>query len=87
MKISVWDTYVTKKDGSLMHFDILVPDDFKNEKAIHAFGKSYLQSKNQENQLLTANECKFCHIENATEEIREAIEKKGFYIIEMEGCN
>jgi hypothetical protein len=26
MKVSVYDTYVTRKDGKVMHFDILVPD-------------------------------------------------------------
>jgi hypothetical protein len=26
MKVSVFDTYVTKKDGDLMHFDIIVPE-------------------------------------------------------------
>jgi Domain of unknown function (DUF2024) len=23
MKVAVWDTYVNKKDGSIMHFDII----------------------------------------------------------------
>ena len=30
MKIAVWDTYVTKNDGQIMHFDILAPDDIKD---------------------------------------------------------
>jgi hypothetical protein len=25
MEVAVWDTYVTKKDGSVMHFDIIAP--------------------------------------------------------------
>jgi len=30
MKVAVWDTYVTKKDGSVMHFDIIVPEEIIN---------------------------------------------------------
>jgi hypothetical protein len=86
MQIAVWDTYVTKKDGSVMHFDIIAPDDIKDEKIIHIFGKDYLQSKNQGNQTITAKECSFCHIENASKEMVMAIKEKGYYIIEMQGC-
>ena len=35
MQVAVWDTYVTKKDGSIMHFDIIAPDHIKNEGIIH----------------------------------------------------
>ena len=86
MQVAVWDTYVTKKNGSVMHFDIIAPDHIKDEKAIHTFGKDYLLSKNQENQPLTAKECRYCHIEAATEEMGKAIAEKGYYIVEMENC-
>ena len=33
MKIAVWDTYVKKQDGSVLHFDIIVPDvEYAREK-------------------------------------------------------
>lgn len=48
MKVAVWDTYVNKKDGSVMHFDIIAPDHMKDENTIIIFGKDYLQSKNQQ---------------------------------------
>ena len=32
MHVAVWDTYVTKKDGTVMHFDIIAPVDIKDEK-------------------------------------------------------
>ncbi|MEM9075634.1 MAG: DUF2024 family protein [Bacteroidota bacterium] len=35
---------------------------------------------------LSSNECKFCHIERATEEMVALFEKEGFAIIEMENC-
>ena len=47
MQVAVWDTYVTKKDGVVMHFDIIAPNHIKDEKTIHTFGKEYLLSKNQ----------------------------------------
>lgn len=87
MKVAVWDTYVTKKDNSVMHFDILAPDDMKDEKTIHSFGKDYLESKNQQDQPLTAKECNFCHVEEASDEMLAAIKEKGYFIIEMENCN
>lgn len=87
MKVAVWDTYVTKKDGSIMHFDIIAPDQIKDEKEIHTFGKDYLLHKNQQEQTLTSKECSFCHIEEASSLMVEAIEKKGYFIIEMENCN
>lgn len=86
MQVAVWDTYVTKKDGAVMHFDIIAPVHIKDEKTIHTFGKEYLISKNQENQLLTAKECSFCHTEEATDEIKLSIQQKGYYIIEMQNC-
>jgi Domain of unknown function (DUF2024) len=87
MQVAVWDTYVTKKDGSVMHFDIIAPDHIKDEEIIYTFGKDYLQSKNQENQPLSAKECSFCHIEKATDEMVLSIQQKGYYIIEMQNCN
>ena len=35
---------------------------------------------------LTAKECSFCHIENASEEMMESIKEKGYALIEMENC-
>ena len=87
MNVAVWDTYVIKKDGTIMHFDIIAPDDIKDERIIHTFGKDYLLSKNQQDQALTSKECRFCHIEKASAEMVLNIQKKGYYIIEMQNCN
>jgi Domain of unknown function (DUF2024) len=87
MKVAVWDTYVTKKDDSVMHFDIIAPSEIKDEATIYKYGKEYLRLKKQEGQNLSSKECNFCHIETATEDMVTAINKKGYYIIEMQGCN
>lgn len=87
MKIAVWDTYVTKKDGSVMHFDILAPENIKDTNTIYNYGKDYLKTKGQEGQSLTSKECRYCHVENLKEIWDESIKNKGYYIIEMENCN
>lgn len=87
MRISVYDTYVRRKDGRTMHFDILVPEEITDEPTIFSYGRDYLATKGEAGQELTANECRFCHIENAAPDIRGAIESNGFFIIEMENCD
>ncbi|WP_207533240.1 DUF2024 family protein [Desertivirga arenae] len=87
MKVTVWDTYVQKKNGTTMHFDIVVPDDITEENVVYEMGKKYLLSKGQEGQPLSSKECLYCHQESATDEMIESISEKGFYIIEMEGCD
>ncbi|QHS63786.1 DUF2024 family protein [Chitinophaga agri] len=87
MKVSVFDTYVSKKNGAVMHFDILVPADLKDENKIHAFGREYIAQKGQEGQPLTTSECRFCHIEEADADVVADINRQGYAIIEMQGCN
>lgn len=86
MKVAVWDTYVTRKDGKEMHFDILAPDTITDLETIYSYGKDYLKTKEQQESALSSKECSFCHIEQATPAMIEAITAKGYYIIEMEGC-
>ena len=87
MKIAVWDTYVDRENGKIMHFDILVPDTLTDEQKIFGFGKDYLKNKPFKTGPLSAKECRLCHIEQAPEEIISIIKKNGFSIIEMENCN
>lgn len=87
MKISVWDTYVKREDGKIMHFDILVPSDVTDEQTIFSFGMDYLKTKPFQTNQLSANECHLCHIEQATEEMITEIEKNGYSIIEIENSN
>jgi hypothetical protein len=43
MKCAVYDTYVTKKDGGTMHFDVIVDASAPHDKAIE-YGKEFLNS-------------------------------------------
>ncbi|MEM8906341.1 MAG: DUF2024 family protein [Bacteroidota bacterium] len=85
-KVNVWDTYVTKKDGGIMHFDIIAPVSIQDTSQIYQYGKAYLRSKGQEGQPLSAAQCRLCHIEQLRPEWATAIEQNGYFIIEMEGC-
>lgn len=87
MKVAVWDTYVTKKDGTVMHFDILDPDEIKDASIVFGYGKKYIKTKGQEGQPLTAEECKFCHIESLRQNWESDINNQGYFIVEMENCN
>jgi len=85
MKVSVYDTYVSKNANTVRHFDILVEESISQEK-VHAFGKEYLNQKGITNSKLTTKECSFCHIEIASEHLKKQIISKGYHIIEMENC-
>jgi len=87
MKIAVFDTYVTRPDGRLMHFDILVPDASRALEQVLAFGRIYLDAKGVPAVRLSAEECRFCHMETAPEPVIEEIAREGFAIIELANCD
>ena len=85
MNVSVWDTYVSRKDDALMHFDILVPENTEQEKVIEA-ARKYLATKPFVNGLPAMKQCRHCHIERATDEVVKAINERGYFILEMQNC-
>ena len=85
MQCAVYDTYVKKKDGSVMHFDVVVEAKTPHEKAIE-YGKKYLESVGEGEQLMTQEECQFGHIQQAPPRIESDIQSSGYYIQKMEGC-
>lgn len=85
--VAVWDTYVTKKDGSVMHFDIIASEEIKDPAIIYSYGRNYLKIKGQDGQPLTSKECSFCHFEKVKPEWEKEIRQKGYFIIEMENCS
>ncbi len=87
MKVSIWDTYVHRKNGKTMHFDIVVPSHLKDEETIFGYGKEYLKTKAYQTDDVTTKECQFCHIEQANHEMISKIKEKGYFIIEIENCD
>ncbi len=70
-----------------MHFDILVPSEVTDEQIVFKYGIHYLRTKSIKSDVLTAKECRLCHIQTATEEMIASIVVEGYAIIEMENCN
>jgi len=85
MQVAVFDTYVKKKDGNIMHFDIIVPAG-TDESEVYKFGEIYLRKKNQDGQKLSSKECQFCHVESLRTDMETDIERNGYHILEMRGC-
>lgn len=85
MECAVYDTYVTKKDGKIMHFDVVVEANTAHEKAIE-YGREYLSAVGQAGQKMTQEECQFCHIQAAPPFVEKAIKQNGYWIQKMEGC-
>jgi hypothetical protein len=86
-RVNVWDTYVTRKDGRIMHFDIIVPTEIQDTAIIYKYGREYLKSKGEGGQPLTSKQCRLCHSESINEKWEASIREKGYDIIEMEGCD
>ena len=85
MKVAVYDTYLPKKQGGTMHFDVIVPDGTEPEKVLE-YANAYLKTAGQEGQPCGPKECEFCHTEQARPEIERSINATGYFILEMEGC-
>jgi hypothetical protein len=86
MNVAVWDTYVDRTDGQTMHFDILVEEGVSFD-AVRRHGADYLDDKDVDSSTLTTEECQFCHVESATQEVRDAIESRGYAIVELANCS
>lgn len=85
MKAAIFDTYVRKRDSTLMHFDIVVQEGTSLSQVL-AHGKNYLAGKGQEGQKITSEECRLCHLEEVSPAVEEAIQNQGYHVIEMQGC-
>ena len=84
MDFHVFDTYVKANDGHTMHFDVIT-DKKNNEEAI-SFAKEWLRSINENDAIVTSEDCKFCHSESVPEDVEIEIMTNGYFIAKMEGC-
>lgn len=83
MKVAIWDTYVKLHDGDTVHFDIVVPDEIKDEGIIFSFGEKYLKSISKTGEI-DADHCQYCHIEEPTGQMLDDINEQGYSILRME---
>ncbi len=86
MEIAVYDTYVPRPDGRVMHFDVLVPAAAHDLGQVLGYARHYLATKGLSAQGLDLQACHFCHTEFAAPAARQAIERDGFAIIELANC-
>lgn len=86
MEIAVYDTYLPRPDGRVMHFDVLVPAEGHNLQQVLDFARRYVAGKGLPTFGLDAHACHFCHTEYGAAEARQAIERDGFAIIELAHC-
>lgn len=84
MEVKVWDTFVKKGNGNVMHFDIIVPGSMTDQNMVFRYGEKYLRDSGIRNVALDAAQCQYCHIGEPTEEMINAIADHGYYILEME---
>lgn len=85
MEIHVYDTYVKAKDGHVMHFDVFTS--VKDEKKAIEYAKQWLALIGEGDAVVTSRECRFCHSQGAPADVIETINKEGYFIYKMEGCN
>lgn len=83
MKVAVWDTYVTKKDESVMHFDIIVPEDIKDTAVIYGYGKDYLKNKGQDGQVLNSKNVSFATLNTLDPNGKLKLNKKGILSLKL----
>lgn len=84
MKAAVWDSYIKKDDGNVLHFDVIVPDSKSDATLVYKYAYEFLKLKGIERVEINVTNCQFCHIENLAEEMKTNIEIRGFHIIEMD---
>ncbi|MEC5148057.1 DUF2024 family protein [Chitinophaga sp. 212800010-3] len=86
MKVAVFDTYVKRKAGGYLHFDIIVSDETPFEEVLE-FGNDYLTSRKESGLMVAHKDCRFCHFTEIIPRWEHQIAQKGYYIHELEGCH
>lgn len=84
MKAAVWDTYIKKDNGNVLHFDVVVPESRSEMELVFNYTKEFLKSKGIFGAEIETKNCQFCHIETLTDSMKSDIELKGYHIIEMD---
>ena len=83
MNVAIWDTYIKRANGSVIHIDIVVPEEVKSEATIYSYGQVYLSSIAEEGEI-DSDYCQYCHVEEPTTQMVNDINNKGFSIIRLE---
>lgn len=80
MKVAVWDTYVLLKDQTTLHFDVFTSEEMKDPSRVYSFAKQFLTVHHYDFYEINSQNCQFCHVEDTTEELQNAIVSQGYAI-------
>lgn len=84
MTVKVFDTHVRTKDGRYLHFDVLIPSN--DSDLAKTYARRFLEEQGVQEDDISLNECRFCHVEPSNPLVAEAISKQGHFIIKLQGC-
>ncbi len=85
MQLDVYDTYARTADGTLMHFDVLIPKGHAQDPRSYAV--QWLNGIGISDTRVSLELCRFCHSESAASpEIESRIARDSYFILQMEGC-
>ncbi|MGE8498798.1 MAG: DUF2024 family protein [Pseudomonas sp.] len=84
MNVNVFDTHVRTGDGRYLHFDVLTDNRDVDQAGVYA--AEWLTSRGIQAADISQSRCQFCHSEFASPAVAEAIEKQGYFILPLEGC-
>jgi len=85
MRIHIFDTYAQTADNRVLHFDVLVADEFGAEYARRC-ALHWLESIGEQTTQIELKSCQYCHSEAANQEMERHVTKTGYGIIQMAGC-
>jgi len=85
MEIDVYDSFAISRKGYIIHFDVLVEKGTTKNKAFE-YGRLWMVEIGENEIGLNQDRCNYCHSKQANKDIQKAILKKGYYILQLEGC-
>jgi len=85
MEIEVYDTYATSEKGIKIHFDVMLAIG-GNAGHASSYAQDFIKIITESLDFIKLDSCKFCHIEEATTNVSEKVEKDGYCIVPIENC-
>ena len=84
MSIKVFDTHVRTKDGRYLHFDVLIENN--DPELAKSYARQFLDEQGVQDEDIAQDICRFCHVEPSNPQVAEAIDKQGYFILKLQGC-
>lgn len=84
-QIHVFDTYATRKNGRIMHFDVVLAE--RDDLKALASARQWLASLGEADADVSQERCCYCHSEElAPPDVEREISARGYAIYRLEGC-